>query len=116
MTARLAVFSSIGALALLGAGCGGAQSPTARPVTASSACAAAVEWQSTTYFGTKVKREVRLAQSLGEGTLPPCNDGGGSEPERSVKLAAIEGVSSDQAVAVAGDPSTVYLEDRKSVV
>ena len=34
----------------------------------------------------------------------------GSEPEHSVKVAGIEGVSSDQAVAVAGDPSTVYLD------
>jgi len=111
VTTRLAVFSSIATLALLGAGCGGTERPTARPVGGSSAaCAAAVEWRSTTYFGTKVKRELRLARSLGEGSLPPCNDGGGSEPERSVKLAAIEGVSSDQAVAVAGDPSTVYVD------
>ena len=112
MTTRLAIFSSLAALALLGAGCGDAQRPTARPVSSSSAaqCAAVVEWQGTTYFGTKVKREVRLAKLLGEGTIPPCNDGGGSGPEHSVTLAAIEGVSSDQAVAVAGDPTTVYLD------
>jgi hypothetical protein len=112
MITRLGIVPSIAALLLLGTACGSTQRTTAQLVGSSSAasCAAAVEWQGTTYFGTKVKREVRLGQSLGEGTLPSCGDGGGAEPERSVKLAAIEGVSSDQAVSVASDLSTVYVD------
>jgi hypothetical protein len=77
-----------------------------------ASCAAAVEWRGTTYVGSKVRGQVKLGSSLGDGTLPPCNDTGGKgsgTPPRSVPLAAVDGVASRDAVAVVGDPSVVYL-------
>jgi hypothetical protein len=78
----------------------------------SASCAAAVEWHGTTYIGSKVQGPVKLAGSLGDGTFPPCNDtggGGSGTTARSVPLVALEGLSSEDAVAVAGEPSTVYI-------
>jgi len=77
----------------------------------SGSCAAAVEWHDTTYLGTAVHREVTLGRSLGSGTLPPCNDtgpgsGGGAQ---SVSLVAVGEIPPRQAVAVAGQPSIVYV-------
>src|SRR5215475_5585143 len=100
------VFPLAALLLLSTAGCGGAT----RRSSSSASCAAAVVWHGKTYFGTKVPAVVQLGQPLGGGTIPGCNDGGGPTPDEAVKLAAIEGVATDEAIAISGDRSTVYVE------
>jgi hypothetical protein len=73
-----------------------------------AACAAAVEWNGTTYFGGVVHGAVPRGRSLGKGTLPACGDGGPIAPPEPVDVVAIEGVPPEQAVAVAGQPDAVY--------
>jgi hypothetical protein len=88
------------------------QTPSRPGGSASASCAAAVEWHGTSYIGSKVRGPVKLASSLGEGTLPACNDmggAGGGTPRDSVAVVAVDGVSSDEAVALAGDSSVVYV-------
>jgi Family of unknown function (DUF6281) len=89
------------------------QNPSGSAGPAAGACAAAVEWQGTTYFGTKLQRAVTVDRSLGNGTLPACVDtntpGDSGTPARSVSLVAVAEVPSRQAVAVAGDSSLLYV-------
>ena len=80
--------------------------------SAAASCVAAIEWHGTMYVGTAVLRSPpKLGGSLGDGTVPPCDDTGGGDGtgSRSVALAAVDGVPPDQVVAKSGDPSTVYV-------
>jgi uncharacterized protein DUF6281 len=80
--------------------------------SAAASCVAAVEWDGTMYVGTGVLRSrAKLGDSLGDGTVPPCDDMGGSDEtgSRSVALSAFDGVPPDQALAESGHPSTVYV-------
>jgi hypothetical protein len=109
---RVALVPIAAALLVAGAGCGSSHhTKSARPsASAAASCVSAVEWQGATYFGTKVNQPARLARDLGTGTRPACDDGGGSTAASSVRLAAIAGVPPEQALAIARDPSVVYVE------
>jgi len=74
-------------------------------------CAAAVEWHGTTYLGTSLDAPAALGAELGGGTIPSCSDTPGGTPMQSqhVRLAAVGGVPSGQAVAVAGDAGHVFV-------
>jgi hypothetical protein len=126
---RLAVAAVLAAVAVTGIALaivtrgGGEQAPSSsggREQTlpsssrsSAASCAAVVEWHGTRYLGTKVKGPVKLGRSLGDGTIPPCNDtggdNGGTPAARSVPLVAGDRLSPDEVVAVAGDPSIVYI-------
>lgn len=112
MRRRVGLIPIAAALVVASAGCGSSHHIDSGPPSASAAasCAAAVEWQGATYFGTKVNQPARLARDLGTGTRPACDDGGGSTAASSVRLSAIAGVPREQALAIARDPSVVYVE------
>src|SRR4051794_1823500 len=94
MRRRVGLIPIAAALVVASAGCGSSHHIDSGPPSASAAasCAAAVEWQGATYFGTKVNQPARLARDLGTGTRPACDDGGGSTAASSVRLSAIAGV------------------------
>jgi len=79
--------------------------------SAAAACAAGIEWHGTFYAGIKPEVPVKLGGSLDDGTEPPCNDTVGGTPSGggSRAVAAIEGISPEQAIASTGDPTLVYV-------
>lgn len=111
MVAVLAAGVAAGiAVAMLTRG-GANQTPSGLGGSGAGSCAATVEWKGTSYFGSQLQRTATLAQRLGTGTLPACADAAGSgTPARSVAIVAVEGIPPDEAVAIAGEPSTLYVE------
>jgi hypothetical protein len=86
------------------------QKPSGSAGSAAASCIAAVEWQGTTYSGTRLRRPALLGRSLGHGTIPPCGDmPGSSGTSTSVPLVAVADVPSREALAITGDPSTLYM-------
>jgi Family of unknown function (DUF6281) len=79
-------------------------------VTAAS-CAAAVEWQGTTYLGNKLNQPATLGRGLGKGTIPSCSDTnqGTGTPAQTAAIVAIADLPPRQAIAIAGDPSHAYI-------
>lgn len=77
---------------------------------ANAACAAAVEWEGTTYYGGRVNGSFSLGRALGEGAVPSCQDSvpGTPSPTQSVALVRVTGLPPEMAVAIAGDASTIY--------
>jgi hypothetical protein len=78
--------------------------------TAARSCAATVEWNGDIYLGTRLPRPATFAGSLGMGTTPACSDGSGGTTAQPVALVALKDVSSDEAIAVAEDASTIYVK------
>jgi hypothetical protein len=110
MTRQLVCLGVVSAAAALTAACGGSDVREASSST-SAMCAAAVEWQGTTYVGETVSTPAELGAQLGEGQIPSCSDTPGGTPTASqpVRLVVVSGVPREQAVAVAGDMGHVYL-------
>jgi hypothetical protein len=85
---------------------------TSSGATRAASCAAVVEWNGTTYYGTgRLPRPISLAGPLGEGTVPSCQDTvpGSPSPARSVALARVAGVPPEMAVSVAREAGTLYV-------
>jgi hypothetical protein len=84
---------------LVTAGCGSSGSDEG------GACAAAVMWDGMVYLGTGVDagKGLRSAELIeDEFVQPGCNDGGGSEPDRTTSVFAIRGVPPELAVIDGG--------------
>ena len=77
------------------------------PATAS--CAATLDRNGTRYFGMTLHRPAPLGKSLGTGVVPGCGDGGGRTPDQTISVVEINGVPPDQALGVAGNSLTVYV-------
>jgi len=81
----------------------------------SAACARAVEWQGTTYFGGNANQLLSLGPKLGKGTIPPCGDTVVNGvptppgPPGSVTVVSIDGVSPRAAIATLGEQTVVYV-------
>jgi hypothetical protein len=88
-----------------------AQNTSKSGVTYGAVCVAAVEWQGVTYRGDKLNQPARLGRSLGEGSIPNCSDTnlGNGTPAQTVAIVAIADLPTQQAVAVAGDPTHAYI-------
>jgi hypothetical protein len=81
------------------------------PSETQASCEATVEWRGTTYLGTRVGRMPTRIGRLGAGVIPSCNDTIPPHPSDSSSVAvfAVEGISPQAAITVAGDPSTLYI-------
>ena len=92
---------------------GGDGKPSSSGGVTAAACAAAVEWQGTTYFGGRANQPLALGDKLGKGTLPPCDDTPGSgtppDPPGSVTVVSIDGVPSREAIATLGERTIYYI-------
>jgi uncharacterized membrane protein len=81
---------------------------------ASASCAMLVEYDGHTYLGTAVKASPVAGGSLGNGTIPPCNDTGGAGttiPEEQVEVTSVQGVPPAVAIMLAGRDDVVLVRD-----
>ena len=73
-----------------------------------------VSYDGHNYLGTAVQVEAVPGDSLGNGTIPPCNDTGGAGttvPAEQVELTAVQGVPPSVAIMLAGRTDVVLLRD-----
>jgi hypothetical protein len=70
---------------------------------ADASCPALLDWNGVRYQGSGYRLPPKLGERLGEGTFPPCDDGGGAVSEQAVQVFAVEGVDPAAAVATEGD-------------
>jgi Family of unknown function (DUF6281) len=112
------------ALALLAlpfalAACGGGSTEVSGGQTtevggAAASCAMLVSYDGHNYLGTAVDVEPVPGESLGSGTIPPCNDTGGTGttiPAEEVDVTAVEGVPPTIAIMLAGRTDVVLVRD-----
>ena len=81
---------------------------------AAASCAMLVSYDGHNYLGTAVEAEVVPGDSLGEGTIPPCNDTGGAGttiPEEQVEVTSVQGVPPTVAIMLAGRTDVVLVRD-----
>ena len=81
---------------------------------ASASCAFIVEFDGHDYFGNGVEVTPVAGDSLGTGTIPPCDDTGGAlEPTvaEEVEVAEIQGVPPTVAIMLVGRTDVVLLRD-----
>jgi len=110
------------ALPLALAACGGKNELSGGPSTeaggeggvASASCAMLVEYDGHNYLGAAVEVTPEAGESLGTGTIPPCNDTGGAgttAPAEEVEVTAVEGVPPSIAIMLAGRGDVVLVRD-----
>ena len=79
-----------------------------------ASCAMLVSYDGHDYLGTAVEVEAVPGESLGTGTIPPCNDTGGAGttiPAEQVEVTAVEGVPPTIAIMLAGRSDAVLVRD-----
>ena len=79
-----------------------------------ASCAMLVSYDGHNYLGTAVEGEPVAGESLGSGTIPPCNDTGGAgttSPAEEVELTAVQGVPPTIAIMLAGRTDVVLVRD-----
>ena len=79
-----------------------------------ASCAMLVEFDGHDYLGTAVDVEPAPGESLGSGTIPPCNDTGGAGttiPAEEVEVTAVEGVPPTVAIMLAGRSDVVLVRE-----
>jgi hypothetical protein len=99
-------FAGIGIAASALSGCG---SNPAGVGGVDADCALLVRYQGQTYFGRGVQVAPREGRLIGTGVLPGCDDGDGAEPDEEIRLAEIEGVPPEIALAWHGQGDTVFV-------
>jgi uncharacterized membrane protein len=80
----------------------------------SASCAFVVSYDGHNYFGNAVKVTPVAGASLGEGTIPPCNDTGGALPTipaEQVEVTEVQGVPPTVAIMLAGRTDLVLLRE-----
>jgi uncharacterized protein DUF6281 len=80
----------------------------------SASCAFIVEFDGHDYFGNGVEVTPVAGESLGTGTIPPCDDTGGAlEPTAAeeVEVTEIRGVPPTVAIMLAGRTDVVLVRD-----
>jgi hypothetical protein len=79
-----------------------------------ASCAMLVEYDGHDYLGTAVEVDPVPGDSLGHGTIPPCNDTGGSGttiPAEQVEVTELQGVPPTIAIMLAGRTDVVLVRD-----
>ena len=74
---------------------GGATTEVSGGGVASASCAMLVSYDGHTYLGTAVEAAPVAGDSIGNGTIPPCNDTGGAGttiPAEQVEVTSVQGV------------------------
>jgi hypothetical protein len=110
------------ALPLVLAACGGRSTEVSGGSTtepsgggvAAGACAMLVQYEGRNYLGTAVEVTPVPGVSLGNGTIPPCNDTGGAGttiPAEQVEVTAVQGVPPSVAIMLAGRTDVVLVRD-----
>jgi uncharacterized protein DUF6281 len=93
---------------------GGATTEVSGGGVASASCAMLVSYDGHTYLGTAVKAAPVPGDSLGNGTIPPCNDTGGAGttiPTEQVEVTSVQGVPPSVAIMIAGRNDVVLVRD-----
>jgi hypothetical protein len=75
----------------------------------SAGCAAVVVRSDETYFGVDHGNLPPPGEALEDGEVPGCDDGGGPEAGRDVRLTAVSGVPPEVAVYAEGQSGSIYL-------
>jgi hypothetical protein len=81
---------------------------------AAASCAMFASYDGHTYLGTAVEAAPVAGDSLGNGTIPPCNDTGGAGttiPEEQVEVTSVQGVPPSVAIMLAGRSDVVLVRD-----
>jgi hypothetical protein len=102
------------ALALAGCGSGNdrARGEPDPSVEAEASCALAILYEGHRYSAIAVEVAPPAGETLGQGTLPACNDmGGDSESSEQVEITALEGVAPSFALLWAGRNDAVFVRD-----
>ena len=114
----LALFALPLALAACGGGStevsGGQTTEVSGGGGAAASCAMLVSYDGHDYLGTAVGVDPAPGESLGNGTIPPCNDTGGAGttvPAEEVEVTAVEGVPPTIAIMLAGRTDVVLIRD-----
>ncbi|HKG19300.1 MAG TPA: DUF6281 family protein [Candidatus Limnocylindrales bacterium] len=92
---------------------GGATTEVSGGGVSSASCAMLVEYDGHTYLGTAVEAVV-AGDSIGNATIPPCNDTGGAGttiPAEEVEVTSVEGVPPSVAIMLAGRNDVVLVRD-----
>ena len=79
-----------------------------------ASCAMLVSYDGHNYLGTAVEVKAVPGDSLGNGTIPPCNDTGGAGttiPAEQVEVTEVEGVPPTIAIMLAGRTDVVLVRD-----
>jgi uncharacterized protein DUF6281 len=79
-----------------------------------ASCAMLVSYDGHNYLGTAVEVKAVPGDSLGNGTIPPCNDTGGAGttiPAEQVEVTGVEGVPPTIAIMLAGRTDVVLVRD-----
>jgi hypothetical protein len=79
-----------------------------------ASCAMLVSYDGHDYLGTSVEAKVVPGDSLGKGTIPPCNDTGDAGtpiPAEQVEVTAVQGVPPTVAIMLAGRDDVVLVRD-----
>jgi len=108
-------------LPLVVAACGGQGSEAGAGDTAevggggaAASCAMLVEYDGHRYLGTAVEAAAVPGDSIGNATIPPCNDTGGAGttiPAEQVEITSVEGVPPSVAIMLAGKKNVVLVRD-----
>ena len=81
---------------------------------AGASCAMLVQYEGRDYLGTAVEVTPVPGDSLGNGTIPPCNDTGGAGttiPADPVEVTAVQGVPPSVAIMLVGRTDVVLVRD-----
>jgi len=81
---------------------------------ASASCAMLVKYDGHTYLGAAVEAAPVAGDSLGNGTIPSCNDTGGAGttiPAEQVEVTSVQGVPPSVAIMLAGRNDVVLVRD-----
>jgi hypothetical protein len=94
----------------------GADRQAARTTTqtpgATASCMLAVEYEGHRYVGSAIEPAPRVVETIGQGTIPACNDTGGTDAsDQLVDVAEITGVSPEVALALPDRPDTVLIRE-----
>ncbi|HEX3255198.1 MAG TPA: DUF6281 family protein [Gaiellaceae bacterium] len=79
-----------------------------------ASCAMLVRYDDHNYLGAAVEQMPGPGESLGTGTIPPCNDTGGAGttiPAEEVEVTAVEGVPPTIAIMLAGRTDVVLVRE-----
>ena len=105
------------ALSLL-VGCGSQEAARTKPVETTAVseamCLFAVDYDGHRYIGSTVLAKPEYGSSLGDATLPACNDTPGAvdnTPDQTVEVVGIKGVPPDTAIALRDHSDAVLIRD-----
>ena len=93
---------------------GGATTEVSGGGVASASCAMLVEYDGHTYLGSAVEAAPVPGDSIGNATIPPCNDTGGAGttiPAEQVEVTSVQGVPPTVAIMLAGRNDVVLVRD-----